>query len=335
MHKRRALSEVISTTILVAAMLVIVTGVMGFALNLFNVQTQEAEFSQAENGVISLAQTVDGILPSPGASGFSSFNSRTGGPILINNYDNMNISIINSSNYIIWNNKVAINMFRYRAGSLVSFENYQWLRAGQFTGLPFITSFPNTLIVQNNSNPLGFVFISHDSGSTWVSMDYRRINVNNLGLFNASLGAVPIGVDQGGNTIYKQIFQEVNMVQLNFVNITGGTFSGSNKLDVVVSNQGISTKSIVIPDPATLSVKTSSLLWSNTSYQVKITVNLLNKLPGQSAPPSSTLLLNIPYGVQVPPTASCLPPGTNHYFCPVNTVINIIVTNIQLSFVGA
>ncbi len=341
---RRALSEVISTTILVAAMLVIVTGVMGFALQLFNVQSQEAEFSQAENGVISLAQTIDGIIPSPGASGFSSFNTRTGGPDLISKFDTMTVTILNWTGQPVWSNVVPINMFRYRAGSVVSFEGYQWLRAGTYTGLPFLSSFNNTLLIQNNSAPLGMVFISHDNGATWVSLDYRRVNLNNLGIFNISLGAVPVGTDAGGNVIYKQIFKEVNIIQLNFVNITGGAYTGSNKVNVVATNNGVITKSFVIKDPINSTMLSCVYSFpkppncpqiTGNTYQVQFMVSLVNKLPGQSVAPKQLVVINIPYGVAVPSNASCLQPNSTVDYCTVDTIINVVVTNIQLSFAGA
>lgn len=325
--KRRALSEVISTTILVAAMLVIVTGVMGFALNLFNTQTQEAEFSQAQNGMVTLAQTVDSVIPTPGASAFASFNTRSGGPVLVMNYDRLSLNITGPNNVLMYSNFITINELRYRAGPLVSFQNYQWIRAGQFTGQPFATSFASTMIIQNNSAPLGFVFASHDSGSTWVTMDFRRVNVNNLGIFNVSLGAVPIGQDAGGNTIYKQIFQEINMVQINLVNLIPGNFSGSGNLNVVASNQGIKTTSVVIQDPQSPNTK--------GYYQVLIRVGLKNFLPGQSSPPVATLILNVPYGVQVPNGASCTSPNGPQNYCSVTTVINVVVSTVQLSFQGA
>lgn len=341
---RRALSEVISTTILVAAMLIIVTGVMGFALQLFNVQSQEAEFSQAKNGVISLAQTIDGIIPSPGASGFSSFNTRTGGPDLISNFDRMNVTILNWAGQRLWSNIVPINMFRYRAGSLVSYEGYQWLRAGPYTGLSFLSSFNSTLLIQNNSAPLGMVYVSHDNGATWVTLDYRRVNLNNLGIFNISLGAVPVGTDAGGNVVYKQIFKEVNIIQLNFVNITGMSYSGSSKLNVVASNRGVLTKSLVIQDPVNSTMlgciygspkPVNCPQITGNTYQVQFTVSLANSLAGQSGALKQLVVINIPYGLKVPSNASCLQPNSSVNYCTVDTVINIVVTNIQLSFTGA
>jgi hypothetical protein len=312
-YKRRALSEIISTTILVAAMLIVVIGVMGFAIDLFNTQTQDAEFSQAQNGVIALAQGIDSILPTQGAAAFSTFNSRTGGPVIINNFDQMVLTVLNPQGKVAFSNSININEFRYRAGSLVSQEGEQWVRAGNFTGQPFSQTFNGTLIIQNNSAPLGFVYTSHDNGATWVTMDYRRINVNNLGVFNISLGAVPVGKDQAENEIYKQVYQLVDIVQINLVNITGGTFSGSSNLVVSAVNQGTSTATLSFPDPSP---------GGSGSYSFKIAVSLNKQSLGAGLPtvfPFSSLT------VSVPDTVSGF---------PVNTVVEIFATNIQLSIGG-
>lgn len=312
-HRKKALSEIISTTILVAAMLIIVIGVMGFAIDLFNTQAQDAEFSQAQNGVIALSQGIDSILPTQGAAAFSTFNSRTGGPVMVDNFDQMQLTVYNPSGTSVFSNDIPINEFRYRAGSLVSQEGEQWVRAGNYTGQPFLQTFNSTLIIQNNSAPLGFVYTSHDNGATWVTMDYRRVNVNNLGVFNISLGAVPIGQDQAGNPIYKQVYQLVDIVQINLVNITGGTFAGSSSLVVSAVNQGthMATLSFTDPNPD-----------STGSYSFNISVSLNKQSLGADLKPFTPSLT---LSVYVPDSVSGF---------PVNTVVDIFATNIQLSIGG-
>src|SRR5579875_1173207 len=149
MYRRRALSEVISTTILVAAMLIIVIGVMGFAIDLFNTQTQEAEFSQAQNGVVSLAQSVDSILPSQGSGAYVTFNARSGGPDFFSGYDTMSLNVASTSYALQCSSgllavksgstvtacglSTPTGEFAYRAGSLVSYSGAQWIRAGGYS----------------------------------------------------------------------------------------------------------------------------------------------------------------------------------------------------------
>jgi len=324
---RRALSEVISTTILVAAMLIIVIGVMGFAFDLFNTQTQEAEFSQAQTSMVSLAQSVDTIIPAPGAAAYVTFNSRTGGPDFLKNSDNISISILSNNTVSCGSGFVSIqkgcafstnmSQFVYRAGSQVSYSGAQWIRAGNFTGHDFLQYFNNTLIVMNNTSPLGFVYLVHTNGSTWVVLDYRRIDVNLLGIFNVSEGVAlnpSSPQDPAGNPNFVGQFQAVNIVQIYLVRLLYGNSSGGGNIVTSVQNMNISRY--------TVTVLPSSKPAINNLYNISIIASLKKQvlLPGQSQ--------MLPYDRII------IPVQATYYGLPVTTIINMYVINIRLTMTG-
>jgi hypothetical protein len=312
-YRRRALSEVISTTILVSAMLIIVVGVMGFAVDLFSIQTQNAEFSQAQNSMISLAQGVDSIIPTPGAAAYARFNTRSGGPVFSSSFDMMNLSITYNGNntvYPILN--MPINELRYVAGAQVSFIGDQWIRAGNFTGTPVIQYFNNTLIIQNNSAPLGFVYISHDSGATWINLDYRRVNIINLGIFNVSTGVNSTCCDAAGNPIYTGNYQLVDIIQVNLVKVVSGTFGGASSIVISVLNTGVNTTNVAFYPP------------SNLPLVFNVTLTSKSLASGQPAfAPSDSVQVPVPFNY------------TNQYGTfNVSTVVMLSISTIQLSTSG-
>ncbi len=313
-------------------MLIIVIGVMGFAIDLFNTQTQEAEFSQAQNGVVSLAQSVDSILPSQGSGAYVTFNARSGGPDFFSGYDTMSLNVASTSYALQCSSgllavksgstvtacglSTPTGEFAYRAGSLVSYSGAQWIRAGGYTGQPFLTTFDNTLIIQNNSAPLGFVYDSHVNGSTWVTMDYRRINVNVMGIFNISEG-IALNPNQpsdlAGNPNWVNQFKQVEIIQINLVNVSGGTFAGSNSLVASALNKGALHYSVSIHDPNPTGKGT---------YQFTITFSLSKQqlLPGQPfTTPQASLTINV---------------DDQYNGQPVDALINIVLSNVQISISG-
>ena len=319
---RRALSEVISTTILVAAMLVIVTAVMGFALNLFSTQTQNAEFSQGQTAMVSLAQGIDSILPSPGSSTFVRFNTRTGGPVWISSFDTMKISISSQNKTYYNSGPIPVNAFRYAGGSLVAFEGFQWLRAGNFTGTNTPPGNSQTLIIENNSAPIDWVYLSHDNGRTWITLDVRRISVVNLGTFVISNGYKVNGTDLAGNQCYVPNQQVIDIIQVTYINLTRGSFSGSNSLIASVFNAGLSVTNLPpIPSPNI----------SGSNYNVTIKTSLSS---GAFDAINVTIPDQLSTNVLVQTSSSSCNLSSKTVSLPVSTVISIVVANIDLSVSG-
>ena len=243
-RRRRALSPVISTAILTAAMLVIVIGVLGFATNLFAIQTQQAEFGQAQNILINFADGIDSVSSREGASTYVRFNLRAGGPVWVQNYDTIkvNVTIGNQTNYVI-PIQGNVGAFTYRGGSQIG--------TGSFTVLRGISS----SAVLNNAYPLGRVYLSQSNGAI-ITLDYDRIGVNDLGLFNVSKSA-------GGG------FDYIDIVQITLVNLTRGNFSGGStafveatNYDVIINNYRINYNRSLATVP---------------SYNLNITVTLASR----------------------------------------------------------
>jgi hypothetical protein len=340
--KRRALSPVVSTMFLVAAMLVILIAVLGFSVNLFAVQTQEAEFVQAQNLMVNFAQGVDSVTGNPGASTYVTFNARAGGPNLIPGFDTFNLKL-NFSCYWSGNKTNAqgnkwsangltypANVLRYRVGPLVSFAGYQWIR-----GPIGNTSTPGsnkTLLVQNSTLPTGWVYISHvnptDQGSTWVTLDNRRANILNLGLFNVSKGVViekKVGVG---------LTQWVDFVQVQYTNVTfsGAPYGGANNIVASAVNKGVVVLSCFVNGGSKhATTATSSLLAACdggkplSRYAVRVTSSRV-----QNPTPPDKKVYTLPIACYQSHTFKN---GTTFYY-PVSTQFQFVISNIQLALSG-
>jgi hypothetical protein len=241
MRKRSGVSPIISETLLIAIMITIVISVLGFAVNLFSVTTQETEFSQARNLMVNFAQGVDVVTSTPGGSTFVRFNSRSGGPVLVSHFDTFSITTqVNDS----CGNKIAgttftilnsnhVSVLRYKAGSQVSFIGYSWLRGNQTSGKPGFDRL--ALIIRNNTFPNGWVYESNEPGfGVFTTLDYRRADLLNFGILNVS---------QGVNSKGQLLSQKLDILQLSYTNVTlpaPGSNSGSNNI-VVTAQSGNAT----------------------------------------------------------------------------------------------
>ena|GEM_PF-5315944 len=222
----------ISTAILTAAMLVIVIGVLGFSANLFSIQTQQAEFGQAQNIIVNFADGIDDIASREGASTYVRFNIRAGGPVWNYNFDTIlvNVSIYNQTDYSVLINGT-LQALTYRGGSQIGTGSFAILRG------------VNDSAVFNNAHPLGRVSVAQANGA-YITLDYARVGVSDLGFFNISKGL-------GGGHDYINIVQ-VNLINLTFGSSTGGasTFAVATNVDMAVKTYRLNFNSSVTPLPS-------------------------------------------------------------------------------------
>lgn len=293
MKFRKAVSPVISTVVLTSIMLIIALIVAGFAINMFAIQSDAVEFEQAKNVMVNFAGIVESVAARQGASGYVRLNPRSGGPYFVEDYAKISVSVSNKSGDVYLLKDNSTNLFKIRGGSLASSPGRIILRGGS-----------NALssIVVGNSAPLGIVYIEQEEGA-WVLLNFSRINVLYLGTFNFSKG-----LDAQGNS---KGFELVNLVQVYYINLTLGEFSGSGSMDLVAKCTNITTKYYpIIYDP---------------ENEPEETYNIIFKLELDGSQET--------YSMPVP--------GRNEFYkdqnnalIPINTVVVFVKSTVEINVMG-
>lgn len=218
-RKRRGISEVISTIIIISAMLLIAVVTLIIANNMFNYQSQNVEFEQAKNVMINLAGIIEGISGKVGSSGYVRFNTISGGPEFIGGAGSVVINISNGT-FIRTVYQSTYNIFRYRGGSLVGVGGLEVLR-GTLNG-----------IILNNQYPLGAVYIVQEEGA-YIILNFSRINVVKMGVYNFTKGI--------NMTDYSIMYEALNLVEIHYIDLVPGTFAGGGSINVVARTVNVTT----------------------------------------------------------------------------------------------
>jgi len=290
---RKGLSEIVTSVILTGIMLSVALIAMGFANNMFAIQSESTEFDQAKNIMTNLAEIIEHVSTRQGSSGYVKFNSRTGGPSFVRDVKTLTLTVEALNRTISYNKTILFskqfNQLKYRGGSLATAAGKYLIRG---TEVP---------ILSNNNASMGCVYVEQSDGA-WIVIDYSRVNVLNLGTFNFSKGI-------SGST-GKPKFELVNIVQVGYINLIPGTFSGSGNLYVVAKCKSLQTSYYRIPAPSNAGP-------SNPTY----TIRFLNS----SSPYFEMPLLEI-----------TLP---SHYFngtsyLPRDTLIMLVESDVEVSVFG-
>lgn len=226
--KRKGISEIVSTIIIVSAMLLISIAVMFVANDMFNYQTENVEFEQAKNVMINLASIIEGVSGKEGASGYVRFNPISGGPNFMRNVGSITIRVSSHNVTSTIDSAVLLsnhpyNIFEYRCGSLVGIGGREIYR-----GVPTGSERINNIIL-NNENPLGAVYAVQENG-VWIILNFSRVNVINMGVFNFSKGII-------NDTV---VFEPMNLIEIHYIDLLPGSFSGSGSVFVVAKTQKVS-----------------------------------------------------------------------------------------------
>ena len=223
-RKRRAVSPVISTLIISAAILTVTVIASFLSLNMLELRSQQTEFSQASSNMQILSEIIEDTGVKPGAGSFIRFNVRTGGLGYETN-PGKTLSLV-----ILGNGGAARNItsltsnplnVTYRAGRLVStfdeaVSKLNNLEYNQINGT-------NTLIIPGLASPMGLLTQRQENGA-FLRLDFNRIRIVNSSLVN-------VGNDQ---------YQLFTVTFFN-VYVKPNSFYGSSNLEVKVQNNGSST----------------------------------------------------------------------------------------------
>jgi hypothetical protein len=203
--------------ILTAATLVLVLGILAYSNSLFNQESQNSEFSQGQTLMINFADGIDSISSRVGASTYVRFNTRASGPQFKAGLDG--------------NMTVVVNI-QSLGTTLVPLVNFV-VNAVQFRGGPLVGTGPLSLLrgitndtVINNQYPLGRVYTNQSSGA-YVTLDFDRVGIVNLGYLNVSTGLMPTGNHSA--------FDYIDIVQITMFNLYFGSVSGGAKYMVATT----------------------------------------------------------------------------------------------------
>jgi len=212
---RKGASVVLSAIIVAATTLTITVAALSFSDSVLKVQLDVSEYEQAKNMLITLADMIEDVSASPLSAHYVRFNMRTSRPCFVSaTYD---VTVMVSGQAVIQGKTGIVEV---EGGPLV----------GTVDMNPLLGS--DCLIVNDVSKPLARVY-EHQSNGAWITLDYSRVRVTNLGCFYYY---------DAGNGLSGYL----NAVRIAFVNLTIGAISGSESLDIVVRSFPTVLKTSVI-----------------------------------------------------------------------------------------
>ncbi|MEM3404452.1 MAG: hypothetical protein QXJ17_07960 [Nitrososphaeria archaeon] len=236
--KKRGISPVISTVILFSTIMVIMVGVLGYASSIFQIQSEWAEFSNAKDTTYNLAEIIEDVSLKPGAQSYVRYNPRSGGPNFVENVGAFDLRV---NTTVLING--AVNVFSYRGGDLVGTSD-EVLRGN-----------PENLIIYGNVAPLGAVNVTQRDGAT-IFLDFNRVGVIRIGMSNFSRGMI-------GSSI---LWEPVEIIQVNMINLTFGGGGGSGPVSLIASNSKVIQNVYRISDPYP-SIRRNYTLYVQATFQ--------------------------------------------------------------------
>lgn len=232
---RKGVSEVVSTVMIITVTLaMIVSGVFFAQLNL-SMQAQATEFENGKASMISLAKTIESLVPGgKGTASYVQFNINSGGLALTSGNERLTIKVNGETIFTD-----TVNLIRFRGGAGVSSPQYVVLR-GVSTGLSD-EHMRHLIVSPEDPAPLGWVYLTREKGA-WVVADFGRARV-------VASGAIRLTVD-GMN------YTTVNTVEITYIRIVWGRFGGSNTYDVCAKIVNVATTIKKLESPSvTVSVE--------------------------------------------------------------------------------
>ena len=210
MGKSRGISTVISTVILTFTMLIIVLSTSAFVTEVFNVQAENVEFEQAEYVMLTLANSINGIIFKPQSSSYIRTGFRTTMPQLTDTGENMTIRIDDNITATI-----PIRTISIQGGSRVDVSESNLVGGEE-------------LLLTDISNPLHRIYIDRNDKAE-VVLDYSRIRCIYLGTSTFYNGS--------GSELY-------NVIEITVVKISFGSIRTYNEAIFSVRNTGVDISQI-------------------------------------------------------------------------------------------
>ncbi|MGB9717758.1 MAG: hypothetical protein ACPL4E_04885 [Thermoproteota archaeon] len=226
---RRGVSEVVATVMLVTVTLGMIVGGVFFAQLNLSMQAQATEFENGKASMISLAQMIEGLSLAKGSAAYTRFAISSGGLAVTPGAEKLTIKIDGGT--IFEDN---VTLVKLRGGGGVSSLDYQVLK-----GVQSLTPWECLIVSPVNPAPLGWVYLKREQGA-WVIMDFGRIRVVPSGIINATRDGVN--------------WDPLNVVEITYVRIVRGTFSGSNVYDVCARVVNVTSRVIQLIDSTSITI---------------------------------------------------------------------------------
>ncbi len=231
----KGVSEVVATVMLVTVTLGMIVGGVFFAQLNLSMQAQATEFENGKAGMISLAQMIESMSLVKGEAGYVRFAVSSGGLSLVPGTEKLNITITDEKDGSLTVFEDTVNLPKFRGGGGVASLDFQILK-GVSNALP-----TDYLIVSpGRSAPLGWVYLKREQGA-WIIMDFGRVRV-------VPSGTIRVTKDNGLN------WEPVNVVEITYVRIIYGSFSGTDVYNVCARVKNVATRVIRLPDSTSITV---------------------------------------------------------------------------------
>lgn len=206
----RGISTVISTVILTFTMLIVVLSTSAFVTEVFNVQSENVEFEQAEYVMLTLANSINGIIFKPQSSSYVRTGFRTTMPQLTDTGENMEILIDNNTI-----STISIRTLSIEGGSKVDASEANLV--GE-----------EDLLLTDLSAPLHRIYVARNDKAE-VILDYSRIR------------CVYLGTSQFYNGTGSEIY---NVIEITVVRISFGSIRTHNEAIFSIRNMGVEIQQI-------------------------------------------------------------------------------------------
>jgi hypothetical protein len=257
-RKRSGISEVFATTILSAALLIVVIVAFGYTIYILGIESASREFDQAQGIMKSYENLIEDLIYRPDSSAFIRFTFKTSGPSFIQTGNNIVLTVSNgvASYTPLSSNNASIAVFQIRGSSLVGTSDKNLIGS-------------SSILLGDPSQSLGRVTVNQ-SQAALISLDYARARINYLGISKFYNGTYPL--------------EEMNVIEVTYLNLTREPWSGSDILTLSARNEGVISYQLPIFDKGRDITFTATGGWPGTATET------LTQLGGAGAINRRTLI---------------------------------------------
>lgn len=226
---RKGVSEAVVTVMLVSVTLSMIVASVFFAQLNLSMQAQATEFENGKASMVSLAQIIEGLSLAKGSAGYTRFAISSGGLAVTPGTEPLRIKIEGGTVF-----EDTVNLVRLKGGVGVSSPDFKVLK-----GVPNAMPTDFLIVSPENPVPMGWVYLKREQGA-WVIMDFGRIRVVPSGVIQATRDGVN--------------WEPFNVVEVTYIRIVRGTFSGSNVFDVCAKVVDVTTRVLKFLDSPSITV---------------------------------------------------------------------------------
>lgn len=221
---RKGVSEVVVTVIMFSTILGTLVVALFFAQLNLSAQSTAVEFENGKAGMVSLAQTINGLSLAEGSAAYVRVSSVSQGVFLTEGEDSLKIVVDDGQRSVQWD-MGRINLVKLKGAIGASSSSFMVLE-GDRSIRDKRELLGGLIINPDRPGSLGVVYQEWNYGP-WVIVDFGRVRV-------VPSGAVP-------HTENGLDWYNISTVQITYFKILRGSSSGSETLDICVRVKRIKT----------------------------------------------------------------------------------------------